>query len=152
MMTFAKIATTLGTLTLLATPLAAQDAAVKARQGQMQLLAFNLGILGAMAKGNMEYDATAAGAAASNLQALSKLNSMALWPAGTDEMSIENTRALPALWENGADVMAKLGDLQAAADGMATASGQGLEAVQAAMGDLGKACGSCHKAYRAPDK
>ena len=71
--------------------------AIKARQAQMQLYAFNLGQLGAMAKGDMEYNAEAAGAAASNLAALTKLNQMALWPQGSDSDSVEASRALPAI-------------------------------------------------------
>ena len=43
---------------------------VEARQSLMHLYAFNLGLLGGMAKGEIEYDAEAAGAAASNLAAL----------------------------------------------------------------------------------
>ena len=35
-------------------------AAVKARQAHMQLYAANLGVLGGMARGNMDYDAEAA--------------------------------------------------------------------------------------------
>ena len=39
-------------------------AAVKARQSQMTLYSFNIGLLGGMAKGEIEYDADAAMAAA----------------------------------------------------------------------------------------
>ena len=53
--------------TLFATTASAQDAAVKgaitARQSLMKLYAFNLGTLGAMAQGKMDYDAEAASAA-----------------------------------------------------------------------------------------
>jgi cytochrome c556 len=37
---------------------------VKARQGQFQIMAINLGILGGIAKGEIEYDAATAQAAA----------------------------------------------------------------------------------------
>ena len=50
-------------------------AAVKARQAQMTLYAFNLGALGAMAKGEAEYDAgVAAGASA-----VSHVNDSGFW-------------------------------------------------------------------------
>lgn len=125
--------------------------AVKARQAQMTLYAFNLGTLGAMAQGNMPYDAEAAGRAASNLAGLSHLDMSALWPAGTDSFSIDGTRAMPELWDNLPDVMAKAQDLQVAADAMAAAAGTDLASLQAAMGPLGGACSACHRAYRQPE-
>lgn len=124
--------------------------AVKARKAQMQLYAYNLGLLGGMAKGDIAYDATAASAAASNLAALTKLDQSRLWPQGSDDMSAEGSRALPALWENIPDVMAKGMEMAAAADAMAGVAGNGLEALQAQMGAVGGACAACHKPYRAP--
>lgn len=138
---------------LVATSGFAQDAnpAVTARKAQMQLYAFNLGTLGAMAKGDVEYNAEAAQAAAGNLVTLASLSAAAMWPAGTDDMSIEGTRALPTLWESMPDVMTKASALSEAAGAMAAAAGTDLASLQAAMGPLGGACGDCHKAYRAPE-
>lgn len=124
---------------------------VKARQGQMRLYAFNLGTLGAMAKGEAAYDADAAQAAANNIVALTSLAAGPMWAPGTDDMSIDGTRALPALWENFPDVATKGAALAEAAAGMAAAAGTDLASLQAAMGPLGGACGACHKAYRAPE-
>jgi len=140
-------------VSLLPGPTLAQDVnpAVKARQAVMQLNAFNLGILGAMAKGAMDYDAAAAQGAADNLVALAALDTSAMWVPGTDDMSIDGTRALPTLWDNLPDVMAKGTALSQAAQGMADAAGTDLASLQAAMGPLGAACGGCHKAYRAPE-
>lgn len=134
-------------------PATAQDAnpAVSARQAQMTLYAFNLGTLGAMAQGNMPYDAATAAVAAKNLAALTHLDGAAMWPAGTDADSQFGTRALPGIWENFPDVGAKAQALQVAADAMAAAAGTDLAELQAAMGPLGGACGDCHKAYRAPE-
>ncbi len=129
----------------------ADEASIKARQGQMKLYAHYLGLLGGMAKGAVPYDADKAGAAAASLAMLTKLDSSRLWPEGSDEMSADGTRALPAMWENGDDVMKKVMALGEAAAGMEMAAGQSLEALQGAMGPLGGACGACHKAYRAPD-
>jgi len=66
-------------------------------------------------------------------------------------MSIDGTRALPALWENFPDLMTKGKALADAAAGMADAAGTDLASLQAAMGPLGGACSACHKAYRAPE-
>lgn len=140
---------------VIATPVVAQDqkaleGAVKARQAQMTLYAFNLGLLGGMAKGQIEYDAGKAQAAASGLAALVTLDDSRMWLPGTDNAAMENTRALPAIWAEGSDVGAKVEALGAAVTAMDAAAGQGLEPLQAAMGGLGGACGSCHKTYRAP--
>ena len=147
--------TTLTLSAVAATGAYAQDdaakAAIKARQAQMDLYAFNLGALGAMAKGAVAYDADAASKAAGNLAMLTKMDQSRMWPEGSDDMSADNTRALPAMWENMGDVMAKGGDLAKAAAAMEAAAGNGLESLQAAMGPLGGACGACHKAYRAPE-
>ena len=76
-----KFATRLCLLTLglglAATSFAAQDAnekAIKARQGEMQLRAFNAGPLFGMAKGQVEYDAALAGKLAGNLKLLLDLD------------------------------------------------------------------------------
>jgi len=121
---------------------------VTARQSLMRLYAFNISQLGAMAKGVLAYDAEAASAAAANIAALSKLNQAAMWPAGSDNFSIDGTRAMPELWDNMADVQTKAAGLSAAADAMAIAAGGGLDSLRGAMNTLGAACGACHKAYR----
>lgn len=122
--------------------------AVKARQAHMQLYAFNLGILGGMAQGKVDYDADAASAAASNLAALTSMSLGAYFPEGTDSDSIEGTRALPALWADMPGVMAEATALAEAAAAMEIAAGNGVEAIQGAMGPLGGTCGSCHESYR----
>lgn len=129
------------------------QSAVKARQSLMTLNAFNVGLLGAMAKGEIEYDADAATAAAASLAALSEVDQSRMWPPGSDTESLgdEATEALPAIWA--AD--SKAGDAQMAfqdaAAAMETAAGGGLDSLRGAMGPLGKACGGCHETYRKAD-
>ena len=69
--TFAAIAAIAG-IAITTTATFAQDvpAAVGARQGQFKIMALNVGVLGNMARGNTEYDAGQASAAAANLVAL----------------------------------------------------------------------------------
>lgn len=122
--------------------------AIKARQGQMQLYQHNLGILGAMAKGDVAYDAAAASAAANNLKALANLDAMTLWPQGSDMESVEGTRAKAELWTTFPAVLENSQAMTTAANAMADAAGTDLAALQAAMGAVGSACGACHKAYR----
>lgn len=149
--TLGLAATALSASVLFAASHEAENPAVKARQAVMTLYAFNLGTLGAMAQEKMPYDANTAAMAAKNLAALSHLDISAMWPADTDNFSIDGTRALPDLWANFPDVGAKAQALQVAADAMAAAAGTDLASLQAAMGPLGGACGDCHKAYRASE-
>lgn len=123
--------------------------AIKARQGQMQLYQHNLGILGAMAKGEVAYDAAAASAAANNLKALANLDAMTLWPQGSDAGSVDGTRAKAELWTTFPAVLENSKAMSDAANAMADAAGTDLASLQAAMGAMGGACGDCHKAYRA---
>ena len=125
------------------------DGAVKARKAEMTLRAFNLGQLGAMAKGKVEYDADAAKAAADNLKVLSSLNGMAMWPKGSDNVALgDKTTALPALWENFPKAVEATKALSTAVDVLVGAAGKDLASLQAAMGPVGAACGSCHKQFR----
>ncbi|MDE9449319.1 cytochrome c [Aliiroseovarius sp. Z3] len=131
---------------------AQKEAAVKARKAHMTLYAFNLGTLGAMAKEEMPYDAAAATAAADAIAALAQLPQSGYWLPGTDNQSMEKTRALPAIWADGSDVGTKAGDLVKAAMEMQTAAAMDLDSLKAAMGPLGASCGGCHKSFRQPDE
>lgn len=122
---------------------------VGARGGLMKNYAFNLGILGAMAKGEMEYDADIAAIASSNLAAVSGTDQSLLWKAGTDNGAIQGTRALPVIWSDAAGFKKASDDMAAAAAAMAGTSD--LAGLQGAMGALGGACGACHKTFRAPN-
>jgi cytochrome c556 len=125
-------------------------AAIKARQSQMQLHAFNLGLLGAMAKQETPYDAAAASGAADNLAALASLSQAGYWLPGSDSDSVEGTRALPAIWASDSKIGEKGKDFVDAALAMQSAAGTDLGALQAAMGPVGKSCGGCHESYRKP--
>lgn len=131
----------------------AQDAgaAIKARQGQFRIMALNIGVLGGMAKGEIDYDAELAQIAADNLVAVSTINQMVNWPEGSDNASVENTRALPVIWENLPDVVSKWEDFGTAATAMQAAAGTGVEGIQGAIGQLGGSCKACHDDYRAPE-
>ncbi len=126
--------------------------AVKARKAHMQLYGFNLGLLGGMAKGEIEYDAAAAKGAADNLAAVAALNQSRYWAPGTSNADLgEETRALPAIWEAGSKAGEIGGQLAEATVALAAVAGDGKDAMSAAMGAVGKACGDCHKGYRQPN-
>lgn len=126
------------------------EAAVKARQSQMTLYAFNLGLLGGMAKGDIDYDADAASAAARNLAALSQMDQSRMWPQGSDSATLgaDKTSALPAIWEAGSTASEKGMAFATAALAMEEAAGNGLDALRGAIGGVGKSCGGCHESYR----
>lgn len=131
----------------------AQDVekAVAARQSMMKLYSFYIGTLGAMAKGELDYDAEAASKAATSLNALASLDQSKMWPQGSGNDALgEATRALPAIWATYPAIAEKGAALKEAAATMADAAGQGLDPLRGAIGPLGKACGGCHEDFRQP--
>jgi cytochrome c556 len=123
---------------------------IKARQGIMNYRALNIGVLAAMAKGEAEYDAAKAKAAADNIVATNKLDASMLWPPGSDNAANSSSTAAASIWAEGSDIGALSDKFNAAADAMAAAAGTDLAALQGAMEPLGAACAACHKAHRIP--
>ncbi len=150
-----KFATRLCLLTLglglTATGFAAQDAnqkAIKARQGEMQLRAFNAGPLFGMAKGQIDYDAALASKLAGNLKLMLGLDNGRAWAPGShNEAYPGETTALPKIWQN-----SDIGDYgkkyKQAVTELAAAAGNGVDALKPAVGELGKACKGCHDEFR----
>jgi len=125
--------------------------AVTARQAHMQLYQHNISILGNMARGKLDYDATAAQAAADNLVALTTLNQSTYWIPGTTNAELgDKTRALPAIFQAGSTAGTIGADLAAASVALAAAASNGVEAIGPALGPVGATCTACHKAYRVP--
>lgn len=125
---------------------------IDARQSFMQVYRFNLGMLGAMAKGDMPYDAELASGAANNLLAASRMSNGPMWPAGSD-MSAAGyegvTWAKPETWSADSKVGEKHMALTEALESMAAVAGDGLGAVRGNMGAVGDGCKGCHELYRA---
>ncbi len=125
---------------------------IQARQSLMQVYRFNLGVLGGMAKGDREYDADLASAAANNLLAVANMKNGAMWPAGSSEDGeglADYTAAKADNWSNYPVVMEKQKALRAALETMAAEAGNGLDAVRANIGAVGKGCKGCHEDFRA---
>ncbi len=126
---------------------------IKARKAVMQVYAFNLGVLGAMAKGKTPYDADAAQTAADNLNAAVNMKNGAMWPKGSDNGALgKRTRAKPEAWTEYPRVAEKSKALKEAAAKMAAEAGTGLDAVKANMKGVGQGCKGCHEIARAPKK
>ena len=131
----------------------AQDdfsAQLKARQGQFRIIAINLGIIGDMAQGKTEYNAEAAQAAADTLVAVSMIQQVPMWPAGSDNMAIDGTRAQPSIWEQNDDFLAKWGDFGTAATALQASVAGGQDGLGPLMGQIGGTCSACHDNHRAP--
>lgn len=124
--------------------------AMKARQAHMSLYSHNLGILGAMAKGEVDYDSAAAQGAADNMAALATMSQAGYWLPGTDSDSLEGSRALPAIWEGDSKAQTYGMEMAEAALAMQAAAGTDLATMQAAMGGIGDGCKNCHEDYRKP--
>lgn len=123
------------------------QAAMKARQAHMQLYSFHLGTLGGMAQESIPFDAAAAQTAAESLAAMAALDQSGYWLPGSDSDSVEGSRALPAIWADGSDIGAKAMAFRDVATSLPGSVGD-LDALKASVGQIGGACGDCHKAYR----
>ena len=126
-------------------------AAHEARIAHMKMYGGQMAVLGGMAQGQTPYDAIAAQAAADKLLELTMVDQSTWWPVGSDSDSVPGSRVLPIAWENMDDMVVKATALGAAATAMQGAAGVDLASLQAAMGPLGGACGSCHELYRKPE-
>lgn len=124
-------------------------AAIKARKGQMQLYAWNLGKLGAMAKGEAEYDAKAAMSHANNLNALVNLDTASMWPQGSDSSVYPvMTRAKLEGWSTWPAIAEKQKALVTAVATLTGEAGKGKAALGGALQKVGASCGGCHKEFR----
>jgi cytochrome c556 len=143
---------TAATLTaLVSLPAAAQfqkpEDAIKYRQSALTVMANHLGRIGAMAKGTVPFDAGAATANAQIVVTMSKLPWVA-FAEGTDKGM--PTRAKPEIWKEQAKFKDLQGKMQGEAEKLEAAAKSGnLEAVNTAVGDIGKACKACHDDFRA---
>lgn len=126
----------------------AKDDAIEARQGYFQMLSINMGVLAGMAKGDVEYDETAASLAAANIEALSHYQLPGLFLDGTSSSDMSGSGALPAIWDEPEKFAAGFAGLQQAAAGAAEAVKGGRGDVGAVVGKLGGACKDCHDDFR----
>lgn len=124
---------------------------VQARQGQFKMLGLNMGVLVSMARGEREYDAALAQAAADNVVTISNIDQSFHWPEGTDNVSLVGTLALPEIWDNLPDVLEKWEAFGAAAEGLAAVAADGQAEMAAQIGPTFAACNACHDNYQASE-
>jgi cytochrome c556 len=127
----------------------ADGSAFGARQTAMHMIGDHMKALGAVAKGEAEADAATA-VHAKSLHALAAATKFMFMTEGDmPEMS----RAKAEIWTDWAG-------FEKAADAFTTATaalipaaaGGDPAAIGAALGEVGKTCGGCHKPFRGPDK
>ncbi|RMC37385.1 c-type cytochrome [Paracoccus alkanivorans] len=125
--------------------------ALEARHGYMTMLAINMGTLAGMAKGEIEYDEAAASTAGANIEALGNYAVSDLFIEGTANGEVDDSDALPAIWENPDDFVQKFADLGEAAAGAGEAVKGGQANVGPVVQKLGGTCKVCHDDYRKKD-
>lgn len=126
----------------------AKDDALEARHGFMKMISINMGTLAGMAKGEIEYDESAASTAAANIEALTNYGAPALFVEGTANGEVDGSDALPAIWEKPEDFAKKYAALGEAAAGTSDAVKGGQGNVGPVLQELGGACKDCHDDYR----
>lgn len=123
--------------------------AIEARQGEMQLRAFNAGPLFAMSKGKIPYDAEFATKLAGNLKLMLDLDNGRAWAEGSDNVVYpDDTAALPKIWTTYPEIAEYGKKYAAAVNDLPAVAGSGLDALKSKLGALGKSCKGCHDDFR----
>lgn len=120
-----------------------KNAAVKARMDAMSAIGAEMKVLGQMAKGATEFNATRARAAAATISKHAAATPK-LFKAKEDDPKSE---ARDEIWTNFSDFSAKSKDLQRVAAKWSEDIGSRSD-LPRAMKSLGATCKACHKAYR----
>ena len=118
---------------------------VKQRQAAMTLIGKYFGPLGGMAQGKVPYNAQIVQRNAGYLDNLSRMP----WDGFDPATKGEKSRALPAVYEDGAKFKEAAARFENEAAKLYQASRGGDEAaVKAQIGAVGKACAGCHDNFR----
>jgi len=129
-----------------------ESQAIATRQGFMKLVLWEAGPLFGMAKGELAYNADAAQAHAANLKIITQYPFPELFVKGSsNEDRPGKTRALPKIWEDMSGFEKASSDFRAAVAALDGKVGSGQPELAAAVSELGKTCGGCHKPYRAKE-
>ncbi|MBK5932786.1 cytochrome c556 [Rhodovulum imhoffii] len=136
-------------LTAFAAP--AEDVA-EARKGFYKLLGIEMDGLVSMVKGETEYSAEKAQGHAADIKTLTQYNMGDIYAPGTSNADLPGkTRALPAIWEDGAGVQEKGMAFVKAVENLNAVAVDGKDELAKAVQQLGGACKACHDDYRAKD-
>jgi len=122
------------------------DVLVKQRQAAMVLQGKYFGPLAGMASGKVPYNAETVARNAGYLDALNRMP----WDGFNENTKDEKSRALPAVFTDGAKFKEAINQSATAVAQLVKVSKGGDEAtVKAAINDVNKSCGGCHDNFRA---
>ncbi|MGQ8363990.1 c-type cytochrome [Glaciecola sp. 1036] len=118
------------------------------RQSILKLVYSNMGPLGAMAKGQIDFDAAKM---ETNAKRIAQLGMMMEDYFAPDTSGFDvDTEALDAIWENSADFNQKAMDMVEAAQALEkVAASKDEDNYRKAIGAVGGTCKACHDAYKA---
>ena len=123
------------------------EKALKYRKSLYQVIAWNVGPMGAMAQDKAPFNAADFAMRAGRVAELTPMLAEAYGP---DTRGVANSRMKPEAWQNRADFDAKLKDL---VDGSAklaqVAQGGDAAKSKAAFFDMANTCKACHDKYKA---
>lgn len=131
-------------------PEAQAKSAVENRQAAFKLISHQFGPVSALLRGQAApFDAPAVALNAERIQVLAGMLPE-LFERDTREFKSVTTLALDGIWASQADFKSHADALATAAGKLAAAAkGNDRAAATAAAGEMGRACGSCHDAFRA---
>lgn len=128
----------------------AMSKAAKERKAVFTLILKNFGPLGGMARGRMPFDADVVKKNSMHVQHLSAMVGD-VFVTDTRGSGVESD-ALDAIWEQPEKFAQKIAAFETAAAGLVEVSASGDEGLtKAAIGRVGKACGSCHDDFKVDD-
>ena len=120
---------------------------IKYRQAVYTVLGAQFGAMGAMARGNVPWDAKAFATAADRAAFMATV-APDTFPVGSDTGAA--TEAKPDIWKNPEDFSRLMRDLQDKTRALAAAAkGGDPAAAKAALGAAGQTCKACHDKYKA---
>jgi len=133
------------------TPAERAAGATETRQAVFKLLGYNMGTIGAMAKGDIEFDADIAERNARRIANLASMIPELFARMDTREFNVE-TEALDVIWENPEQFRSRAMDLVEGANEFAdiAAGGDRLEII-GSVREFGSNCGNCHDDFRVDD-
>ena len=124
---------------------------IKYRQSVMKAIGGHTGAIAGVVKGEVSFVGHVA-AHARGINEMSKLIPQ-LFPKGTDNATMKDTRALPAIWEDPSKFETAARNLETeSAKLIEVAQGGDVATIGAQLENVGKACGACHKPFRADEK
>ncbi len=120
------------------------------RQSWFAMVGMNFGPMVAMVKGEIPWDEQQVAAYTEQLATLTALNVIRSFAEGSEKGT---TRAKPEIWENSEDFGKKMQDMKTAVNALQAAVNEGADrqAIAGGVGEVGKACKSCHDEYKSED-